>query len=151
MRNVIVILRKRMRNLICNTSKKMVFSSSRSQMFFKIGVLKKLYKKEAQRRCFPVKFAKFLRTTFLQNTHGLTPRVAVPEGPALALCLAFCKATSAASHLSSASSKSTTAFLYFDWSCDFSCSQNKKGQRCIQNAIKHLTKAALYRCSYNMF
>ena len=44
----------------------------------------------------------------------LTPRVAVPEGPALALCLAFCKAISAASHLSSASSKSTTAFLYFD-------------------------------------
>ena len=63
--------------------------SSRAQMFFKIGVLKRfanftgkhlcwslflknlqaeglqLHKKRLQHRCFPVKFAKFLRTTFL--------------------------------------------------------------------------------------
>ena len=60
------------------------FRSSHLQMFFKIGVLKKLCrfrrktpvleprfnKKRLQRRCFLVKFAKFLRTPFLQNTSG---------------------------------------------------------------------------------
>ena len=68
--------------------------SNRSQMFFKIGVLKSFanftgkhlcwisfnkvvglkawncIKKRLQHRCFPVKFAKFLRTRFLQNTSG---------------------------------------------------------------------------------
>ena len=64
-------------------------SSSRSQTFFKIGVLKNVanftgrdlcwslfliklqaLKKRLQHRCFPPKFAKFLRTLFLQNTSG---------------------------------------------------------------------------------
>ena len=60
--------------------------SSRSQIFFKIGVLKNFanftgkhlcwslfwnfIKNRLQHRCFPVKFAKFLRTPFLQNTSG---------------------------------------------------------------------------------
>ena len=60
--------------------------SSRSQMFFKIDVLKNFpnftgkhqcwscrpqgLKKRLQHRCFPVKFARFLRTTFLQNSSG---------------------------------------------------------------------------------
>ena len=47
--------------------------SSRSQMFFKIGVLKSFTRKKfhkktpmlrLQHRCFPVKFAKFLITPF---------------------------------------------------------------------------------------
>ena len=54
------------------------FRSSRSQMFFKIGILKNSpnftgkhlrwsiflikFKKRLQHRCFPVKFVKFLRT-----------------------------------------------------------------------------------------
>ena len=53
--------------------------SSRSQMFFKTGVLFnkvaglqdcKFIKKRYQHRCFPVNIAKFLRTAFLQNTSG---------------------------------------------------------------------------------
>ena len=61
----------------------MIFKSSCSQMFYKIGVLKKfakfswkhlrpatMLKKRLQRRCFTVNFAKFLRTRFLQNTSG---------------------------------------------------------------------------------
>ena len=65
------------------------FRSSRSQMFFKIGIFKNFvnltekhskicqknrglntfnfFKKRIQHRCFLLKFAKFLRTTFLQN------------------------------------------------------------------------------------
>ena len=57
------------------------FGSNHSQMFFKIGVLKKLCKfhtktpvlesrfnkKRLQRRCFLVKFAKFLRTVFYRT------------------------------------------------------------------------------------
>ena len=64
------------------------FRSSHLQMFFKIGGLKKLCKfrrktpvleprfnkKRLQRRCFLVKFAKFLRTPFLQNTSGRCSR-----------------------------------------------------------------------------
>ena len=38
--------------------------SSRSQMFFKIGILKKLIYKRLQHRSFPVNIAKFLRTAF---------------------------------------------------------------------------------------
>ena len=54
--------------------------SSRSQMFFKIGVLGvldvldlkacKFIKKRLQHRCFPVKFAIFLENVFLRNTSG---------------------------------------------------------------------------------
>ena len=59
--------------------------SSLSQMLFKISVLKNfanfigkhqclkacnVITKILQHRCFPVKFAKFLRTPFLQNTPG---------------------------------------------------------------------------------
>ena len=68
--------------------------SCRSHMFFKIGVLKNFanftetpmlesllnkvavleawnfIKKRLQHRCFLVNFAKFLRTSFLQNTSG---------------------------------------------------------------------------------
>ena len=51
-----------------------------------------------------------------------TPRVGAPDAPALALCLAFCNAASAASDLSSASSRSTTAFLYFDCHVEACCS-----------------------------
>ena len=51
-----------------------LFRSSRSQMFLKIGVPWRpvtLWKKRLQYSCFPVKFAKFLRTRFfLQNTFG---------------------------------------------------------------------------------
>ena len=76
--------------VIANANKKWIKTksrSSRSQMFFKIGVLKnfapvlesiidnvaglKAYnfiKKRLQYMCLPVKFAKFFRTTFLQNT-----------------------------------------------------------------------------------
>ena len=70
------------------------FRSSRSQMFYKIGILKNFAKligkhffrsrkvagvaghrsatllKKLQRRCFPLNFTKFLRTPFLQNTSG---------------------------------------------------------------------------------
>ena len=76
-------------------TRKFPVKSNRSHMFFKIGVLLKLrkfhcgtpvleylfnkvaslkacnfIKKIIQLRCFPVKFAKFLRTSFLQNTSG---------------------------------------------------------------------------------
>ena len=49
--------------------------SSRSQMFVKIGVRKglqacNLNKKSLQHRCFPMDFAKFIRTAFLWNTSG---------------------------------------------------------------------------------
>ena len=66
------------------TSSSETLRSSRSQMFFKIGVLKNfwslfliklgpwrlafLLKKRFQHRCFPVNTAKFLRTAFLWNT-----------------------------------------------------------------------------------
>ena len=43
--------------------------SSRSQMFFKIGILKKLIYKRLQHRSFPVNIAKFLRTAFFIRTH----------------------------------------------------------------------------------
>ena len=70
------------------------YRSIRSQMFFKIGILQNfanftgknlcwslfnevvgpqacnLIKKRLQHKCFPVKFAKILRTPFLQNTSG---------------------------------------------------------------------------------
>ena len=76
--------------VIANANKKWIKTksrSSRSQMFFKIGVLKNFapvlesiidkvaglkacnfIKKRLQYRCLPVKFAKFYRTPFLQNT-----------------------------------------------------------------------------------
>ena len=38
--------------------------SSRSQMFFKIGVSEKFVNDTGKHRCFPVKFEKFLRTPF---------------------------------------------------------------------------------------
>ena len=45
--------------------------SSRSQMFFKMTWKAcNFIKKRLQRSCFPVKFAKFLRTPVLQNTSG---------------------------------------------------------------------------------
>ena len=40
------------------------YRSSRSQIFFEIGFLKYFIKKRFQYKCFPVKFAKFLRTSF---------------------------------------------------------------------------------------
>ena len=60
------------------------FRSSRLQIFFKIGVLKNFakfhretpvlkslfHKKRLQHWCFPVRFAKFLKTLSLQNTSG---------------------------------------------------------------------------------
>ena len=71
------------------------FKSSRSQMFFKIGVIKNFayfswslflimcqgqafnfVKKRLQNRCFPVKFAKFLKTPFFtEHLRWLLPLV----------------------------------------------------------------------------
>ena len=50
--------------------------SSRSQMFFKLGVLENFttynfIKKRLWHTCFPVNLAKLLKTPFLQNTSGL--------------------------------------------------------------------------------
>ena len=66
-----------------NTSGQLLLTSrsSRLQMFFKIVFLRlflknlqaegrQIYKKRFQQRCFPVKFAKILRTSFLQNASG---------------------------------------------------------------------------------
>ena len=51
-----------------------IFRSRRSQMFFKIGALKKFaifwIKKSLQNRYFPVNIAKLLRRAFLQNFFG---------------------------------------------------------------------------------
>ena len=66
---------------ICNCFSFNTDRSSRLQMFFKIGVLKNFsnftgkqlvleFKKGLQHRCFPVKFAEFLKAPFLQNTSG---------------------------------------------------------------------------------
>ena len=48
------------------------YGSSHRRCFFKKCVLRpaKLFEKSVCHRCFPVKFAKFLRTPFLQNTSG---------------------------------------------------------------------------------
>ena len=53
------------------SSKPAPFSSSRPEVFRKKGVALQLYlKKGLWHRCFPVNFAKFLRTSFLPNTSG---------------------------------------------------------------------------------
>ena len=91
--------------VIANANKKWIKTksrSSRSQIFFKIGVLKNFapvlesiidkvaglkacnfIKKRLQYRCLPVKFAKFYRTPFLQNTShsvhwGINPLKSTP-------------------------------------------------------------------------
>ena len=52
-------------NEVCSSSR-----SSCSQMFFKTVKPRKFIKEKLQHSCFSVKFAKSLRTPFLQNTSG---------------------------------------------------------------------------------
>ena len=42
-----------------------------------VSFLIKIFKKRLQHRCFPVKFTKFLITTFLQNTSGGCFRITI--------------------------------------------------------------------------
>ena len=61
-------------NAVCFPRRFCSYRSSHQRCFVKKGVAgprpATLSKKRLQHRCFPVTFAKFLRTSFLQNTSG---------------------------------------------------------------------------------
>ena len=48
-----------------------ISQNSQENTCARVSILIKILIKRLWRRCFPVKFAKFLRTSFLQNTSGL--------------------------------------------------------------------------------